>query len=134
MARSPSRRQTARRGEIPPWRLWLERHGRKILVVLAIVTVFYLLTLIALTVGLRPAQENTGGLDGCLVTADENPLRGQVRVGDVNAATSEDGCFFFASLPAGSHVVEIEAGGATWQQPVTILAGEAVLLGDISKP
>ena len=134
MARSPSKRQTARRQEVPVWRLWLDRHIRIILIALAVITVSYLVALIVLTLHPRLGKESTGGVDGCLVADDGRPLPGQVRVGTVSTDTGGDGCFFFAALPIGTQVLEIEAGGTTWEQPVTVVSGEAVPLGSISQP
>jgi hypothetical protein len=107
---------------------------RHLVVAAAILTAAYLLLLVTLNLGLRPAVETTGGLDGCLVTADGSAIPGRVRVGDKSVDTYADGCFFFAALPAGVHAMEVEAEDAVWTQSVTIMAGEAVMLGAVTAP
>ena len=73
-----------------------------------------------------------GGLDGCLRSTTDAPLTGTVKVGDQAAATGPDGCFYFAALPAGSPILQVELPQGVWQQPITINPGQATSLGKLA--
>ena len=76
----------------------------------------------------RPAN---GGLDGCLRTPDGAALTASVRIQNQPGVVGADGCFFFASLPPGAQILIVQLPGGDWQQPVTVLPGKAISLGDV---
>jgi hypothetical protein len=76
----------------------------------------------------RPAS---GGLDGCLRTPDGAALTASVRVNNQPGVVGPDGCFFFASLPAGAQILVVQLPGGDWQQAVKILPGQAISLGNV---
>jgi hypothetical protein len=73
-----------------------------------------------------------GGMDGCLSSLDGAPLAATLRVGDQFTVTDPDGCFYFASLPAGTQTLRVELPAGVWQQPVTIYSNQATGLGDLA--
>ncbi len=74
-----------------------------------------------------------GGLDGCVVSANGNPVPATVWVDNISRPTTADGCFFFARLSPGSYQLRIEtAGKQVWSQTVDIQSGQAVGVQNIS--
>jgi hypothetical protein len=74
---------------------------------------------------------DVGGLDGCLRTPAGAPLVAEVRVHSQAGVMDADGCFFFSALPAGTQTLEVKLPSGTWQRSVTIVAREAVGLGNV---
>jgi len=106
------------------WRPWLVRG----LALLCVLGLGYLV--VRATLPGPPA----GGLDGCLRSTSGAPLTARVRVAGQSIVTASDGCFFFASVPAGPQIVIVDATGQTgeWQRKVDIVADQAVGLGDVT--
>jgi len=113
---------------------WIARHAR-LLMVLAVL--FLLADLLIAAFFYLPGmlKDPPGGLDGCLVGVDQSPIQATIQVGKATTATGPDGCFFFPELPPGPQSVEIlPATGEPILMQVTILSGEAVLLGTMTVP
>ncbi len=111
---------------------WIVGHIR---LLLAVAGVFVALSILFLfyTANHSPLGGQPGGLDGCVVSANGNPVPSTVRVDDISRPTTADGCFFFASLSPGLHQLRIEtAGKQVWLQTVDIQSGQAVGLQNIS--
>ena len=77
------------------------------------------------------ANEEVGGLDGCVFDGTGNPVLADVIYGDQSKKTYENGCFFFAALPPGKGILVITRGTDTWSYDVEITAGQALLMGEI---
>lgn len=78
-----------------------------------------------------------GGLDGCFVDADGQPIVGAtVRVGEYQTATYPDGCFFFAELPAGPHDLAVTGadGETLFSRAVDIPPDDAFALETVTLP
>jgi len=74
-----------------------------------------------------------GGLEGCVQTAGGAPVSAAtLTVAGSSRQTYDDGCFFFATLPAGDYELLIDTEGGTWQESVSITAGQATSLGTIT--
>ena len=113
-------------------RFVLNRRG--LLAVLGLALAFLLLAIgLAAAPKLRPAEP--GGLDGCLQTQAGQPLANTtVSVGTNTRLTGADGCFFWASLPAGDYQMVITAQPQNKVVPVKIESGKAAELGTITVP
>jgi Carboxypeptidase regulatory-like domain len=112
---------------------WIARHIRFLL---AIAGVFAALSVLFLLYTVNhhslPAGQ-PGGLDGCVVSANGNPVPATVWVDKISRPTAADGCFFFAILSPGSHEFHVEAAGKqVWSQSVDIQSSQAVGLQNIS--
>jgi hypothetical protein len=113
---------------------WIHKHR---LVLMLLVVIFLILDGFLFYYRLVPAVQagRPGGLDGCLVSANGEPLSAIVRVGQEASQTFEDGCFFFSELPPGAREITIEAvSGERMVQTVEIISGEAVGLGTVTVP
>jgi hypothetical protein len=73
-----------------------------------------------------------GGLEGCLVNLAGSLVQARIKVGQAAMVTGEDGCFFFAALPAGAQQLQIETSAGQWARSVVILSDQAVNLGSLS--
>jgi hypothetical protein len=106
-----------------------KRRIRRLL--LRVITALCLCLLVAFIYRVAAPRSASGGLDGCLRTPDGAALSASVRVNDQPGVMGVDGCFFFTSLPAGAQILVVQLPGEDWQQPVTILPGQASSLGDV---
>ena len=111
---------------------WIARHIRFLLAIAGVFAVLGILFLLYTVNHSLPAVQ-PGGLDGCVVSANGNPVPATVWVDNISRPTTADGCFFFASLSPGSHQFRVEAAGKqAWSQTVDIQSGQAVGLQNIS--
>ncbi len=113
---------------------WIHKYR---LVLMSLVVVFLILDVALFYFRLVPTYYASfpGGLDGCLVSTNGEPLSAVVRVGQEASQTFEDGCFFFSELPPGNQEITIETvSGERSVQTVEIISGEAVGLGTVTVP
>jgi len=111
---------------------WLIKNERVLYVVTGIL-VLIVLGMSAYVLGFFSGDP--GGLDGCIVNAAGEPVTGVAKVDLTQSNIAADGCFFFAELPPGNHELVIQSSeGSTFEQPVTIVSGQAVGLGVITMP
>ena len=107
-----------------------QRDLRRGLLVAVLLLGTALLFLSGIRFGAR-ADTAFGGLDGCLVNGQGNPVAAQVVFGDQSSQSYADGCFFFAALPAGAGELIVRQAGEEQLFPVEIVAGQALMLGDV---
>jgi len=111
---------------------WIAGHIRLLLVVVGVFAALSILFLFY-TANRSLVGEQPGGLDGCVVGVNGNPVPSTVWVDNTSRPTTADGCFFFARLSPGSHQLRIETSGKqVWLQTVDIQSGQAVGLQNIS--
>jgi hypothetical protein len=73
-----------------------------------------------------------GGMDGCLVTGSGAPFSATVSVDAITTPTDGNGCFFFAALKPGAHLMQVQSSaGIVYKQAITIISSQAVGLGTI---
>lgn len=122
---------TKRENTRPAWRRWIGRN-KQWLVALVVLLVLVDALLVAYVWLPSLSAGELGGLEGCLATASGEPLLGTVSIADVVRSTSTDGCFFFSALPAGSQRMSIVTNsGASLEQRVRIVSGQAANLGTV---
>jgi len=99
-----------------------------------VVAVMLALNIVFLTYRIAPSilLGAPGGLDGCVVTTNGNPVAATVWVDDESQQTYADGCFFFSSVLPGKHQFRVDFLGETrHEQSIQILSGQALGLGTI---
>ncbi len=112
---------------------WIAGHIGVLLVVAGVFAALSILFLFSTVNHSLLGGGQPGGLDGCVVNANGNPVPSTVWVDNISRPTTADGCFFFASLSPGSHQFRIETAGKQVRlQTVDIQSGQAVGLQNIS--
>lgn len=112
---------------------WIQSHRRLLLILIGVFIVLDVLLLLFLFAGSDAVSTAPGGLDGCLVDAAGRTVTGEITIAGVTRSTDPGGCFFFPSLPPGSHVMQVlTAGGLSLTTEVTVISGEAVPLDTVS--
>lgn len=115
-------------------RAWVRRH-RRILFGAGMVLLALNLGVLALRATPTITALPPGGVDGCIKSANQQPVSATIWADTLTRRTFSDGCFFFAQLAPGEHTLRVVTdGGAEWAQPVTIKSGQAVGLGNVYVP
>ena len=109
---------------------WLYRRRRKLLLLLGAVLLLDILVFAFIMLSDLTRTE-AGGLNGCLVTAEGDPVAATLTIATASVQTYADGCFLFSALPPGPHILVIATQDETLRHTVTITAGQAVNLGTI---
>ena len=112
---------------------WIFDHKRTMYIASAIAAGLLIAVLAFLLISSQPRDLVAGGLDGCIVSPTDDPVAATARIADQTAATQDDGCFFFASVPPGDHTLVLRLDdGTVVQRKVTIVPGQATMLGNIT--
>ncbi len=111
---------------------WVYTRRRAILITDGLLFTLLVMFVLLQFLAARPPDLYVGGLDGCLISEDGSPVTATIQIADFSAATYEDGCFFFAALPPGEHLLKgLTEEGFEWTQSAAIASGEATGLGEI---
>lgn len=111
---------------------WIFNHKRSMYIASAIASGLLIAMLTFLLIGNQQPDPVVGGLDGCITSAN-GPVAATVKIADQTAVAQEDGCFFFASVPPGDHPLTLHLDdGSVIQREVTIVPGQATMLGNIT--
>ena len=112
---------------------WIFDHKRTIYIASAIASGLLIPVLVFLLISSQPRDLGGGGLDGCIISSANEPVAATVKIADQIAATQGDGCFFFASVPIGDHTLVLRLDdGTVVQRKVTIMPGQATMLGNVT--
>ncbi|MEA3349015.1 MAG: hypothetical protein U9Q82_00170, partial [Chloroflexota bacterium] len=80
---------------------WIYNRRRVIWIAVGIMFALLIALLLLRSLASRPPDLPIGGLDGCLISEDGNPVTANIQIANSSMTTYEDGCFFFTSLPPG---------------------------------
>jgi hypothetical protein len=108
---------------------WISKYSRSMLLIIGLF--FCLLISFSLVLILDDQLSKPGGLDGCIVNAQYEPISATLQIKTLTKSTYEDGCFFFPNLEPGTHQLIITTKyGQVLELPVKIISGQATNLGD----
>ena len=109
----------------------LYQNRRKWIIGGIIFAVVWILGIVILFLMTSNILKPPGGAEGYLVTATGQPAQAVVTIDTVTQRTYDDGYFFFPELPPGEYEMRIETNYGIWNEPVTIVSGQATDMGKI---
>lgn len=113
---------------------WLVRHRRAVLIVVGLFVVIDVV-LLGYFFSLERTVSEPGGLDGCVVGVDGDPVTATVQIASLERMTYADGCFFFAAVSPGTHDVTVITDTSELVVPgVEVITGQAITIGTVQMP